>query len=186
MKKNIYDEYYQKPGYFGKPYPELVQFFKLFDKNQTILDLGCGQGRDLIFLANMGFNLIGVDHSKVGLDQIKSKAQDLGLKVELEVADIYKYRIPETVDMVLMDSMFHFYKNDIQKETELLDSILNQLKIDGLLCNCLIRGKNREIILKKIIEKSPFEWEIVHESYIKYPEYNSEYHFMVIKKEARK
>lgn len=182
MEKTTYDSHYQTPEYFGKPYPELVDFFKKLNKNQTILDMGCGQGRDLFFLAELGFNMIGIDNSKVGIEQIRKRALKLNLNITVNVADIYNYIIPPEVDIVLMDSMLHFYKNDIESETALVNSILKQLKNGGIFCNCLIKGKKREKILKDIIEKSNFDWTKIHEDYIKYPENNSEYHLLVIKK----
>lgn len=183
--KNIYDKHYQTPDYFGKPYPGLVDFFKGLNRSQTILDLGCGQGRDLFFLAKMGFNMIGVDHSTVGIEQLRKRALQESLKISVEVADIYDYPIPQEVDIVLMDSMLHFYKNDIQKETKLVNSILNQLQNKGLFCNCLIKGDKRELILKEIIENSKSEWHTIYEDYIKYPENNSEYHLLVIQKRIK-
>ena len=182
MNKTIYDKHYLTMEYFGEPYPGLVDFFKGLNRNQTILDLGCGQGRDLFFLANLGFNMIGVDHSLVGIEQVRSRARQLKLNISVDVADIYEYPISPEVDVVLMDSMLHFYKNDIQKETELVNSILNQLKKGGLFCNCLIKGNEREMILKKIIENSRFEWNIIYEDYIEYPENSSDYHLLVIEK----
>lgn len=182
MGKIIYDTHYQTPGYFGKPYPKLVQFFNSREKNKTILDLGCGQGRDLLLLAELGYTMMGVDHSKVGIEQIARKARSRELKVDLVVADIFEYSIPESVDIVLLDSMLHFYKNDLLKETELVSAILNHLKTNGLFINCLLKGQVREKILKTIIEDSNSEWDTIHEEYIKYPESNSEYHFLVIEK----
>ena len=186
MSKIIYDEHYKKEGYFGKPYPELVDFFRSIESDRTVLDLGCGQGRDLFFLADQGFNLIGVDHSKVGIDQIAEKAKKLGLKIRLEVADVYDYKIPEDVDIVLLDSMLHFYKREIDKEIGFVTSILNQLKTGAFFCNCLMKGREREKVLKDVIDQSQFEWETLHEEYASYPESNAKYHFIVIKKGGEK
>lgn len=33
-------------------------------KNNKILELGCGEGRDAIYLLNKGYNLLAVDYSK--------------------------------------------------------------------------------------------------------------------------
>lgn len=126
--------------------------------------------------------MIGVDLSTVGIEQVKRRANQLKLHISLEVADIYNYIIPPGVDIILMDSMLHFYKNNIQKETELVNSLLDQLKNGGFFCNCLLKGKRREMILKDIIEKSRFEWNIIYDDYIDYPDNNSEYHFLVLEK----
>lgn len=81
-----------------------------------VLDLGCGQGRDALPLAEMGYQVLAWDRSQVGLDQIQNKARQMGLKVETCLVDIYQTAIPSNVDMVLMDAMLHFYKNDLEKK----------------------------------------------------------------------
>jgi len=52
----------------GQPFPEFVQFFVDFDQvNASVLDLGCGQGRDALFIARMGHDVLGVDLSPTGI-----------------------------------------------------------------------------------------------------------------------
>ena len=56
-----YDKHYQTPNYFGEPYPELLSFFSKYKPKGHVLDLGCGQGRDAIAMARMGYKVTGVD-----------------------------------------------------------------------------------------------------------------------------
>ncbi|RXV63781.1 methyltransferase domain-containing protein [Fusibacter sp. A1] len=67
-KKVPYDDYYLEENYFGDPYPGLEAFFKAYSPKGKVLDLGCGQGRDSLFLAGLGYEVVGVDHSKVGIE----------------------------------------------------------------------------------------------------------------------
>ena len=71
-----YDKYYQSENLFGDPYPELVEFFAKYPQKGKILDLGCGQGRDAIALARLGYSVTGVDSSKVGIDQMIQVSQN--------------------------------------------------------------------------------------------------------------
>ena len=55
----------------GQPSSEFVEFFKHHQKKQaSVLDLGCGQGRDALFIALRGYILLGVDAAQTGIKQI--------------------------------------------------------------------------------------------------------------------
>ena len=112
-----YDKHYKKPEYFGEAYPELVSFFQQHEPKGHILDLGCGQGRDTLPLGRMGYTVTGADISKAGITQMMEIAERENLNVTGVVIDIYKYPIEDSVDIVLLDSMLHFYPKDKKKET---------------------------------------------------------------------
>lgn len=177
-----YNKYYQETDYFGKPYPGLMEFFETYPMRPRILDLGCGQGRDTLFLGSIGYQVLGVDISDVGIKQLNEVAQSQQLPVKGIVHDIYDYSISKEVDMVLLDSMFHFYKKDLVKEKALLLRILDEIKCGGIICNFMQKGVNREKILKTIIEENQIPCEIVKEAYTIYPEFGGEFHMYILKK----
>lgn len=53
------------------PHPEIVRITKLFNRSgsRRLLDLGCGGGRHLVYLAKRGFDVYGLDSSPTGLAQ---------------------------------------------------------------------------------------------------------------------
>jgi 2-polyprenyl-3-methyl-5-hydroxy-6-metoxy-1,4-benzoquinol methylase len=51
------------------------------------LDIGMGQGRNALMLAERGWDVAGFDISDVAIDQAKAQAQKRGLKVNAVVAD---------------------------------------------------------------------------------------------------
>ncbi|EMR73731.1 Tellurite resistance protein TehB, partial [Thaumarchaeota archaeon SCGC AB-539-E09] len=112
-----YDKHYKQPNYFGEPYPELVSFFKNHEPKGHVLDLGCGQGRDALAIARLGYTVTGVDISKIGVSQMIVIAEKENLNIFGYVADMYEYPIAESVDIVLLDSMLHFYPKNREKET---------------------------------------------------------------------
>ncbi|WP_246367114.1 class I SAM-dependent methyltransferase [Paraliobacillus salinarum] len=144
-----------------------------------------GQGRDALALGELGYRVIGVDHSSVGINQLNQEAKKRGLNVQGIVGDMHDYQITEDIDIVLLDSMLHFYKNDQKKETEFVNKILNQLKENGLFVTCILKGDKRESILKQIIDQSPYEWTVLSECYTEYIEFNATYHLLVVKKGKR-
>ncbi len=151
-----YDTYYQTRNLFGKPYPELIEFFTKYSKDHTILDLGCGQGRDAIPLAQLGFTVTGIDNSKVGIEQMNQIAKDENLSLTGKVADIYEFDHFKDYDFVLLDSMFHFAKNDLDKETKFIKRIIDNVKKGCLIIFCIQdTGKKVKILNETldIIEK---------------------------------
>ncbi|MEM5830751.1 MAG: class I SAM-dependent methyltransferase [Candidatus Aenigmatarchaeota archaeon] len=58
-----------------------------FRKN---LDLGCGSGRHLVYLARKGFKVYGIDIARHGLKIAREWLKKEGLKAKLKVGDIYK------------------------------------------------------------------------------------------------
>ena len=179
---NPYNKHYKQESYFGKPYPGLVEFFENYSNRNVVLDLGCGQGRDALFLGRIGYRVVGVDISDVGIQQLNKTAQQEELKIEGFVADIYSFGITDEYDIVLLDSMFHFYKNDVEKETKLLRRIIEEIKPGGLICNFIQKGNKREKELKRIIKESGVTFEVLLDGYTDYPEYDAEFHMYIIKK----
>ncbi len=92
------------------------------------MDLGCGQGRDAIPLARLGYEVIGIGNSKVGIEQIKQIVKAENLKLNAITSDIFVFDDFSEYDFILLDSMFHFTKKDIKKETEFIKMILSKIK----------------------------------------------------------
>lgn len=123
-----YDKYYQTKNLFGEPYPELIDYFSAYPKKSTLLDVGCGQGRDAIALAKLGYQVTGIDSSKVGIEQMNRVAKAEGLQLAGQVADIYSFDNYDAFDVILFDSMFHFSKKDKEKEVNLLKKVFSTIK----------------------------------------------------------
>lgn len=182
MKKSVYDKYYINEIYFGDPCPELIRFFKEYQPKGTVLDLGCGQGRDAISIGKMGFRVIGVDISKLGIDQINQKAKALRLGVLGVVEDLYEYTIDSFIDIILMDSILHFYQRDRERETSLLNRLLSEIRVGGIICNVMLNGHQRINLIRKIIEESEYSFEVIEDHLINCPDLKADYHMMVVKK----
>jgi SAM-dependent methyltransferase len=69
----------------------------------TALDLGCGEGRNTIWLAEAGWTVTGVDFSAVGLARAEARATGRGLKVRWLQADLLAWTPPPAAfDLVVL------------------------------------------------------------------------------------
>lgn len=178
----VYNKYYLKEDYFGKPYPELIEVFKGFDRNKTVLDFGCGQGRDAIAIGKLGFSVVGVDLSEVGINQMNEIAQANNLDVKGVVGSYTDYLYTNRHDIILMDSMFHFYKSDLEVETKLLTGLLRDVKSEAILVLFIQYNKARIKTLHKIIEMSGVSIQLKEEKIFMYKEFKSEFYMCVLQK----
>ena len=106
--------------------PVLKRYLHLIP-GKEVLDLGIGQGTDSIPLAELGFNVTGVDYSIKCLEICKNNCN----KLNLVHSDIRSFNIEKNkYDLIKSICVLHFlHKNDIY---DIIKNIKNNLKSDGL------------------------------------------------------
>lgn len=90
----------------GAPFAEFQAFCRQAHVG-SVLDLGCGQGRDGLMFARAGHRVVGVDVSSVGIGQMREVAEAESLDVEGVVADICTYEPDQRFDIVILDRVLH-------------------------------------------------------------------------------
>ena len=140
MNKAYWDNYYQQHGKDKgiskhSSYAQfcLDNFFT--GKKLNIVELGSGNGRDAIFLARHGHNVVAIDQSTTAIDIEK---QSLNAKVA-------QYLHPKALDFIQEDytqyekidafySRFTIHSITKNDEEILLPNVYNALRINGLFC----------------------------------------------------
>lgn len=56
-----------------------------------VLSLAEGEGRNAVFLASLGLEVLGVDNSEVGLAKARKLAESRGVTIQTEVVDLAQY-----------------------------------------------------------------------------------------------
>ncbi|MFO8173899.1 MAG: SAM-dependent methyltransferase [Gemmatimonadota bacterium] len=72
-----------------------------------VLCLGEGEGRNSVFLAELGYEVVGVDRSQVGLDKAQALARDRGVFVETVVSNIEDFDLQEREWEGIVSIFFH-------------------------------------------------------------------------------
>ena len=93
-KLGYWNDLYEKNNYFGTGPTILAAYAKkILDEYslKNILELGCGQGRDSIYFAKLGYSIIASDISENAIKFIEKISNDENLKnLQLVVHDVQK------------------------------------------------------------------------------------------------
>lgn len=91
--KKIYDKTYRETEHvFGiEPEDSLVKFIEKINKNYPVLDIGAGQGRNSVFMADQGFTVDAIDTSKVAVETIAKISDERNLKINVAKSDFLKF-----------------------------------------------------------------------------------------------
>lgn len=86
-QKSHWDDVFTSTGaFFGdEPSQFATESLDLFQKNgvHSLLELGCGQGRDSFMFAQNGIDVTGLDYSKSAVDEVNEKTAKIGLSSRL-------------------------------------------------------------------------------------------------------
>lgn len=102
--KTQWDQRYSRPTFiFGKsPAQFLAENYQYIPFEGTVLDMGMGEGRNAVFLAQKGYKVTGVDLSSVAVKKSYLLAQEFGVKIKGVVASLKDYAIaPGTYDAII-------------------------------------------------------------------------------------
>ena len=102
--KTQWDQRYSRPTFiFGKsPAQFLSENYQYIPYEGSVLDMGMGEGRNAVFLAQKGYKVTGVDLSSVAVKKSYLLAQEFGVKIKGVVASLKDYKInPGTFDAII-------------------------------------------------------------------------------------
>lgn len=99
---SMWNERYAAHPWSSEPDANLVELVEPLAPGRA-LDLGCGTGRNAVWLARQGWRVTGVDASSVGLAQAQSRAQEGATSLTLVEADLLTYQPPAlSFDLVVV------------------------------------------------------------------------------------
>jgi tellurite methyltransferase len=116
MYKSKYEKAYaNNKNFFGKkPGLLIYKHHHLFPKKLSFLDLGCGQGKDLLFMNKMGHACLGVDSSPIAVEQLRKIIKKRKLKnIEVEHMDILDFSFSKKrYDIINLRNVLQYLKKN--------------------------------------------------------------------------
>jgi|SRR5690554_954559 len=131
MNKTNWDSYWgeeKKLKYWRKPDESILQFMSRFnpDIQSKVLDLGCGIGRHAIAFAQKGFDVVALDNSQEGLNELKKEMEKQELKIKIVQGNYLEPILKkESFDIIISyNVIYHGYRDDIKKAVKLCKDYL--------------------------------------------------------------
>ena len=92
--REFWNERYSAPGYIFGTTPNLflASQQQLFKPGDRVLDIACGEGRNSVWLATLGCNVLGMDVSPLALNKARQLAADRGATVTWQEGDVRSWQ----------------------------------------------------------------------------------------------
>ncbi|XEC94192.1 class I SAM-dependent methyltransferase [Paenibacillus tarimensis] len=145
----FWDKFYsdrnrQVPFFVNSPDENLVSYV---NKGQIptgkALDLGCGPGRNAIFLAKSGFDVDAVDYSEEAIHWAQERADALGISVRFICKSVFELDVLEQYDFVYDSGCMHHLLP--HRRVQYIAMIRKGLKPEGLFgITCFASGHEGE------------------------------------------
>lgn len=117
MKPFWENEYLNKEkSTFGNPSKEVEEIVPFLDKGAKILDVGCGDGRHSLYLAELGFYVDAFDISKNAIEKIDYLKKLNNLKINTYVCDALEFEFKYKYDLVIIHGVLQFVEREKQPE----------------------------------------------------------------------
>lgn len=116
----FWEEAYQNLDHItfsNEPNSTVKEFEKLLNKDSEILEVGCGEGQNVLYLARQGYqNIDAFDLSENGILKLKKLCGMHSVELHAFVDDLTTYQFDKTYDFIMSFGTLHFVKKDLWKQ----------------------------------------------------------------------
>ncbi|MBD5485769.1 MAG: class I SAM-dependent methyltransferase, partial [Lachnospiraceae bacterium] len=107
---------YDTIAFSNEPNVTITEFEHLLSDKAKVLDVGCGEGQNAIYLAGKGHHVDAFDLSEYGIAKLKHRCELSNVQVNAFTADLTTYQFERYYDMITCFGTLHFvYKNEWKK-----------------------------------------------------------------------
>ena len=107
-----------------------------FHKNMKILDAGCGEGRNLIYFLNQGYDVYGVDKNPDAIRILQFVARSINPKIDKKkfiTTDLVEIPFPDNkFEMIISSAVLHFAQS-LDQFRVMFAELVRVLRKEGIL-----------------------------------------------------
>ena len=113
--------YNKEERYWGTdPHPLVRVSLPFLSLPAKVLDLGCGEGKDALYLARKGFDITTIDSSEKGISKLEVYSQKEKLNITTKIADLKSFlETCETFDSIVGINILQFVHQEDLVSTNL-------------------------------------------------------------------
>ena len=115
MDQQLFEQMYQgqAPWDTGRPQPDIIKLAEAGQIGGSVLDVGCGTGENLLYLAARGHEAWGIDFVPVAIERAKAKAAQRGVSAHLIVGNALELnKLGRQFDTVIDCGLFHSFADE--------------------------------------------------------------------------
>lgn len=116
----FWEETYQKDDvmtFSVEPNRTIKEFEQLLKKQSNILEAGCGEGQNVLYLAKQGYcNIDAFDISEAGISKLKRLCEISGVDVNAFVHDLTTYNFDKKYHLIMSFAILCFVKKNDWKQ----------------------------------------------------------------------
>ncbi|MBD5104399.1 MAG: methyltransferase domain-containing protein [Ruminococcaceae bacterium] len=122
MKKMIpfWEEAYQNDDIMAfpiEPNNTLKEYEHLLSKHAAVLEAGCGEGQNVLYLAKQGFhNIDAFDISEAGIAKLKKLCEFNNVNINAFVRDLANYEFEKKYDLVMSFATLCFLEKSVWRQ----------------------------------------------------------------------
>lgn len=115
-----YQQWYDTEEYYWgtRPSDMCLQILSLLppDRPLRLLDIGCGEGKDAVFMARCGYAVSAFDITQTGIDKTRRLADRAGVYVDAFVADVNEFRPEQEYDILFSSGVLHYIRPELRAD----------------------------------------------------------------------
>ena len=128
------------PWDIGRPQPDFVRVEEAGEIKGSVLDVGCGTGEHVLYLASCGHDAWGVDLAPLAIDIARRKSAERNIQATFIVADVFDLRtLGRSFNTVVDSGLLHIFSPE--QRPGFASSLAKVLESGGILLRTRVQRR---------------------------------------------